>query len=194
MEIDITSLLEADQFALSHSAAEGGQNAGRETWQASLAAAEETPLLDTPENLRWVTHRENTQNVSEEVRAAKLAMLKGSLKRGIDSKYSKLTETQVVEIRATKETYQVLADRFGVHRFTISRIKRGERWAHLPGIEPTPAREWIFEVFEVGCAEAKAFAWSPRTVRNRLSALRQKHPESIFRVAKRKLHTVSPES
>lgn len=51
MEIDITSLLEQDQFPLSHSSAEGGQNAGRETWLASLTAAEETPLLDTPEKL-----------------------------------------------------------------------------------------------------------------------------------------------
>ena len=51
MEIEITSLASSDQFALSHSAAEGGQNSGRETWQASLAAAEDTPLLDTPEKL-----------------------------------------------------------------------------------------------------------------------------------------------
>ncbi len=51
MEIDITSLIESDLYPLSHSAAEGGQNAGRETWRASLAAAEETPLLDTPEKL-----------------------------------------------------------------------------------------------------------------------------------------------
>jgi hypothetical protein len=51
MEINITSLLETDQFPLSHSIAEGGQDAGRETWQASLSAASETPLLDTPEAL-----------------------------------------------------------------------------------------------------------------------------------------------
>lgn len=51
MEIEITSLIELDQFTLSHSRAEGGQNAGRETWQASLSQAEKTPLLDTPEKL-----------------------------------------------------------------------------------------------------------------------------------------------
>jgi hypothetical protein len=49
MEIDVTSLLESDQFALSHSQAEGGSNAGRNTWQASLERAEETALLNTPE-------------------------------------------------------------------------------------------------------------------------------------------------
>ena len=52
MEIDITSLLETDQFALSHSRAEGGQDAGPNTWRASLDAATETPLLDTPEKLQ----------------------------------------------------------------------------------------------------------------------------------------------
>ena len=52
MEIEITSLLELDSFALSHSAYEGGENAGRNTWQASLSQAEETPLLDTPEKLQ----------------------------------------------------------------------------------------------------------------------------------------------
>jgi len=52
LEIDITALLETDQFALSHSIAEGGQNAGPKTWKASLEAASETPILDTPEKLQ----------------------------------------------------------------------------------------------------------------------------------------------
>jgi len=52
MEIEITSLLEQDQFALSHSRHEGGQDAGPNTWRASLEAASETPLLDTPEKLQ----------------------------------------------------------------------------------------------------------------------------------------------
>ncbi len=51
MEIDITSLLELNQFDLSHSQAEGGPNAGPHTWQAALERAEEIPLLDTPEKL-----------------------------------------------------------------------------------------------------------------------------------------------
>ena len=52
MEIEITSLLDLDQFSLSHSAAEGGQNAGRDTWNAAKEQAAETPLLDTPEKLQ----------------------------------------------------------------------------------------------------------------------------------------------
>lgn len=52
MNIEITSLLETDQFPLSHSQAEGGPTAGRDTWRASLQAAAETPLLDSPEKLQ----------------------------------------------------------------------------------------------------------------------------------------------
>lgn len=47
MEINITSLLEEDMFPFSHSAAEGGQNAGRNTWQAALDGPR--PLLNSPE-------------------------------------------------------------------------------------------------------------------------------------------------
>lgn len=51
MYIEITSLIELDCFPLSHSSAEGGENAGRDTWNASKDQAKETPLLDTEEKL-----------------------------------------------------------------------------------------------------------------------------------------------
>ncbi len=51
MYIDITSLLELECFNLSHSRAEGGENAGQNTWNASKAQANKTPLLDTEEKL-----------------------------------------------------------------------------------------------------------------------------------------------
>jgi hypothetical protein len=51
MYINITSLLELDCFDLSHSRAEGGENAGQNTWNASKAQANKTPLLDTEEKL-----------------------------------------------------------------------------------------------------------------------------------------------
>ena len=52
MEINITPLLEMNCFTLSHSCAEGGDNAGKNTWQASQAKAQEIKLLDTPEKLQ----------------------------------------------------------------------------------------------------------------------------------------------
>ena len=51
MEIEITSLLDLDAFPLSHSQAEGGRDAGRNSWQAAMGQAEDTALLDTPEKL-----------------------------------------------------------------------------------------------------------------------------------------------
>lgn len=52
MEIEITSLLETDCFPLSHSVAEGGENAGRNTWNNAKEQAGEAPLLKTPEELQ----------------------------------------------------------------------------------------------------------------------------------------------
>lgn len=71
MDIEITALLDLDQFALSHSAAEGGWNAGPETWQASLEQATETPLLNTPEKLQAMRDfARESGGWSEEERAA----------------------------------------------------------------------------------------------------------------------------
>ena len=52
MQINITPLLEMDCFTLSHSRAEGGQNAGQNTWKASQSKAQEIKLLDTPKKLQ----------------------------------------------------------------------------------------------------------------------------------------------
>jgi hypothetical protein len=49
MEIDITPLLETNMFPFSHSWAEGGENAGQNTWQAALEGPR--PLLSTPEQI-----------------------------------------------------------------------------------------------------------------------------------------------
>ena len=49
MEINITSLLEEDLYQFSHSVAEGGQNAGKNTWNAALNGPR--PLLSTPEEI-----------------------------------------------------------------------------------------------------------------------------------------------
>jgi len=49
MEINITSLVSEDMFQFSHSRAEGGQNAGEDTWNAALNGPR--PLLDSPEAL-----------------------------------------------------------------------------------------------------------------------------------------------
>ena len=51
-EIDITAFFyDGDHFEFSHSRAEGGQNAGPDTWRAAMAEAASTPLLTTPDEL-----------------------------------------------------------------------------------------------------------------------------------------------
>lgn len=52
MEIDITSFFEnADPFEFSHSRAEGGPDAGPNTWNAAKREGAESPLLTTPEQI-----------------------------------------------------------------------------------------------------------------------------------------------
>jgi len=96
MYIEITSLLELDLFDLSHSRAEGGENAGQNTWNASKAQAKETPLLDTEEKLEamrdfarssggW-TREEIAAWNAEEVNALFLQWVAGDVRQaGADS-------------------------------------------------------------------------------------------------------------
>lgn len=51
MEIDISAMLQKPAFTYSHSAMEGGSNAGRNTWESALCEAAETVLLNTPEKI-----------------------------------------------------------------------------------------------------------------------------------------------
>jgi len=44
---------------------------------------------------------------------------------------AKLTEKQVLEIRASKEPYLVLVKRFNVGKATISKIKNRKTWKHI---------------------------------------------------------------
>ena len=52
-------------------------------------------------------------------------------KRGADNPAAKLTEQQAREIRATRGNTRKLADKFGVARSTIQRVRTGKKWKHL---------------------------------------------------------------
>lgn len=73
-------------------------------------------------NLEYVTPRENMIHAS-----TNQLMAKGELHWK-----SKLTEANVVEIRTSKETGIALAKKFGMHKQTISLIKRRKLWTHVP--------------------------------------------------------------
>lgn len=77
-------------------------------------------------NLYWGTKQENADD----------RIAHGTQVRGISSGMSKLTDSQVSEIKAalptwTKGTGRYFAQKFGVGDTAISQIKHGRTWAHL---------------------------------------------------------------
>jgi len=46
---------------------------------------------------------------------------------------TKLTDSDVLAIYNSKESYSILSERYGIAKTTISAIKRGQNWGHLTG-------------------------------------------------------------
>lgn len=74
-----------------------------------------------PHHIRWATQRENE--------ADKLAH--GRSAHGANNGCAKLCAQDVIEIRASTASGAALARKFGVRDGQISRIRKGQRWAHL---------------------------------------------------------------
>ena len=51
---------------------------------------------------------------------------------GLAASRRKLTAEQVIAIRASKETYRVLAERYGVSEVTVCAVKKNRTWKWLP--------------------------------------------------------------
>jgi hypothetical protein len=51
---------------------------------------------------------------------------------GEQNPFSELTIEAVRQIRASNELHRVLAERFNVHKATISDVQRGKTWRHVP--------------------------------------------------------------
>lgn len=66
-------------------------------------------------NLAWGTHKQNAEDRSRHGRNG--AAL--------------LNDAKVLEIRASRESYAVLAERYGVNWQTISAVRTGDSWKHL---------------------------------------------------------------
>lgn len=77
---------------------------------------------NTVENLEWNTSKENINHAID----TKLRCDNGSLNTN-----SKLTEQQVLDIRASNETGVTLSLLYGISTSQISLIKRRERWTHI---------------------------------------------------------------
>lgn len=74
-----------------------------------------------PKHLRWATRSENHADKH----------IHGTALCGEASPVSKLTEKQVLEIRAHKGQAQEVADKMGISRNYVYQIKAGERWKHI---------------------------------------------------------------
>ncbi|WP_170349632.1 HNH endonuclease [Ruegeria atlantica] len=74
-----------------------------------------------PDHLMHGTRQENSDDCVEAGRAA----------RGKMHGRSKLSEQQASDIIKDTRPHQVIADELGIARQTVSKIKSGERWAHL---------------------------------------------------------------
>ena len=81
----------------------------------------DTPPCVNPGHLFLGSHAENMADMNAKGREA----------RGEANGQSKLTATQVVEIREASGTQTAIAARFGVSRRQISCIRAGKYWAHL---------------------------------------------------------------
>lgn len=53
-------------------------------------------------------------------------------------KHSKLTDDQALSIKSDPRLHREIAEEFGVSPTTVSFIKRGKRWTHLPGTQTQP--------------------------------------------------------
>lgn len=74
-----------------------------------------------PDHLVLGTYRDNNRD----------CISKGRSIRGEKSVHAVLTESDVLLIRASGDTHQVIAEKFGVQRQAVGKIKARLRWAHV---------------------------------------------------------------
>lgn len=74
-----------------------------------------------PRHLRWTTRKENYDD----------RLIHGTVSRGERNGLAKLTEAQVLEIRASQKPQSQLAAEYGVAQSNISQIKSRKNWAWL---------------------------------------------------------------
>jgi hypothetical protein len=81
----------------------------------------DNPGCCNPAHFFLGTHADNTAD----------RVAKGRTCEGVDCWQAKLTEKQVLEIRAANETQRVTAAKYGISRRTISSIRTRQTWKHV---------------------------------------------------------------
>lgn len=82
------------------------------------------PSNNNMDNLEWCTASEN------ELHAYSIGLMSAVGER---NGKSKLTEKQILEIRAAKGTHSEIASIYGINAATVTEIRRGNLWAHVGG-------------------------------------------------------------
>lgn len=88
----------------------------------------DVPACCNPDHLFLGTHQDNMTDKTRKGRQAR----NFGMHAGEKSPTAKLTQEQVLEIRQSKEKLLVLANRYGVAFQTISKVRNGNRWRHIP--------------------------------------------------------------
>lgn len=91
----------------------------------------DTPACVNPQHLFVGTHTDNMQDAVRKgrhfmQRHPELSSLRGHERRGERSILSKLTDAAVADIQSQKGNTKALCVKYGVHRSTIQRARRGE--------------------------------------------------------------------
>ena len=86
-----------------------------------VAHGDGDPANNEPRNLRWETPAGNMADT----------LRHGTRSRGEHRPLAKLTEQQVMAIRAALGTQKDIAKKYGVSRQLIGDIKAGKRWTHV---------------------------------------------------------------
>jgi hypothetical protein len=81
----------------------------------------DTPCCVNPSHLFLGTNAENTRDKMRKNRQAK----------GLQTKLSKITDTDVVKILESKESCAVLAKKFGITDVSVSNVRLGKTWKHV---------------------------------------------------------------
>ena len=98
----------------------------------------DVPACVNPDHLFWGTFSDNMRD------AARKGRLRGCFVPGQKTRTTgqslpgsrhgkaRLTENQVMAIRASAEPSSILAERYGIRRATVLEIINGRKWKHLP--------------------------------------------------------------
>ena len=85
----------------------------------------DTPRCVNPDHLMLGTQAENVKDMHIKGRAKKRCL------NGVDHGMSKLTETQVREIRDSKETGPAIAQKMGISTTTVYDVRNRRIWKHV---------------------------------------------------------------